>query len=138
MLYNVYTDQIIGRKYKTDKKCILYNYRHQEKMQYFILSSISFHFSFLCPQFNPASPLSHADPDFINDPNPNDKVHCLVSVVPADSITLMPNEVIQKMKNVRKEALSLGEWLKDAIYNNVTWITLLYWLFYICWFACNI
>ncbi|XP_060754520.1 interferon-induced protein 44-like [Neoarius graeffei] len=59
-------------------------------------------------KFNPASPLSHADPDFINDPNPNDKVHCLVSVVPADSITLMPNEVIQKMKNVRKEALSLG------------------------------
>lgn len=103
-----------------------------------ILYSPVYPFIFLCPQFNPASPLSHADPDFINDPNPNDKVHCLVSVVPADSITLMPNEVIQKMKNVRKEALSLGEWLKDAIYNNVAWITLLYWLFYICWFACNI
>lgn len=125
-------------------KYIFYNYRHQEKMPYFKalmlfwLSSISFHFSFLCPQFNPASPLSPADSDFVNEPSPNDKAHCLVSVVPANSISQMTNEVFQKMKNVWKEALRLGELLKDVIYNNVTCITLLYLLFYICWFVCNI
>ncbi|XP_034156221.1 interferon-induced protein 44-like [Pangasianodon hypophthalmus] len=59
-------------------------------------------------KFNPVSPLCESDPSFINEPSPNDKVHCLVSVVPANSISLLANEVVQKMQTVRKEALRLG------------------------------
>ncbi|XP_047658822.1 interferon-induced protein 44-like isoform X2 [Tachysurus fulvidraco] len=58
--------------------------------------------------FNPVSPLTDDDPDYIHEPSLNDKVHCLVSVVPANSISLMENEIIQKMKAVRKSALGLG------------------------------
>ncbi|XP_053532188.1 interferon-induced protein 44 [Ictalurus punctatus] len=58
--------------------------------------------------FNPASPLIDSDPDFITEPRPDDKVHCLVSVVPAASISQMAEDVIQKMKTVRKKAVSLG------------------------------
>ncbi|XP_053532208.1 interferon-induced protein 44 [Ictalurus punctatus] len=59
-------------------------------------------------KFNPASPLIDSDPDFITEPRPDDKVHCLVSVVPAASISQMAEDVIQKMKTVRKKAVSLG------------------------------
>ncbi|GAA6086566.1 interferon-induced protein 44-like [Tachysurus ichikawai] len=59
-------------------------------------------------KFNPVSPLTAADPDYIHEPSLNDKVHCLVSVVPANSISLMENEMIQKMQTVRKSALELG------------------------------
>ncbi|XP_053333104.1 interferon-induced protein 44-like [Clarias gariepinus] len=58
-------------------------------------------------KFNPTSPLTETDPDF-NDPGPNDKVHCLVSVVSASSISQMGNEVIQKMKMVRMAALRMN------------------------------
>ncbi|KAK2817768.1 hypothetical protein Q7C36_021701 [Tachysurus vachellii] len=59
-------------------------------------------------QFNPVSPLTDADPDYIHEPSLNDKVHCLVSVVDANKISLMEDEMIQKMKAVRKSALRLG------------------------------
>ncbi|KAK2869674.1 hypothetical protein Q7C36_001545 [Tachysurus vachellii] len=54
--------------------------------------------------FNPASSLTDADPDYIHEPSLNDKVHCLVS----NRIFIMENEMIQKMKAVRKSALKLG------------------------------
>ncbi|KAL6485201.1 hypothetical protein MHYP_G00072460 [Metynnis hypsauchen] len=44
---------------------------------------------------------------YISDPTLNDKIHCLVSVIPADRVTLMDNEVIQKMKEIRAEASNL-------------------------------
>ncbi|XP_027027368.2 interferon-induced protein 44-like [Tachysurus fulvidraco] len=59
-------------------------------------------------KFNPVSPLTTVDPDYVHEPSVNDKVHCLVSVVDANSISLMMNEMIQKMKAVRKSALGLG------------------------------
>ncbi|XP_060716908.1 interferon-induced protein 44-like [Tachysurus vachellii] len=59
-------------------------------------------------KFNPASPLTDADPNYIHEPSLNDKVHCLVSVVNAKSISLMDKEMIQKMQTVRKSALRLG------------------------------
>ncbi|XP_047658852.1 interferon-induced protein 44-like [Tachysurus fulvidraco] len=58
--------------------------------------------------FNPVTPLTDTDPDYIHEPSLNDKVHCLVSVVPANSISSMKTEMIQKMQTVRKSALSLG------------------------------
>ncbi|KAF4074911.1 hypothetical protein AMELA_G00228700 [Ameiurus melas] len=59
-------------------------------------------------KFNPVSPLTDSDPDFITEPRPDDKVHCLVSIVPADSISHMAEDVIQKMITVRKKANGLG------------------------------
>ncbi|KAI5090246.1 interferon-induced protein 44 isoform X3 [Silurus meridionalis] len=57
--------------------------------------------------FNPVSPLNTDNPDYIKEPSPNDKVHCLVTVMAADSISLLDKEAFQKMIRVRKEALSL-------------------------------
>ncbi|KAL6485200.1 hypothetical protein MHYP_G00072450 [Metynnis hypsauchen] len=45
---------------------------------------------------------------YINNPTLNDKIHCLVSVMAADRVTLIDNEVIQKMKTIREEASDLG------------------------------
>ncbi|XP_066517768.1 interferon-induced protein 44-like [Hoplias malabaricus] len=58
-------------------------------------------------KFNPVSPLSNKDVDFIHEPTLKDKVHCLVSVVPANSISRMDNGVIDKMEVVRKRAVGL-------------------------------
>ncbi|KAK2817758.1 hypothetical protein Q7C36_021691 [Tachysurus vachellii] len=58
--------------------------------------------------FNPVSPLTDADPNYIHEPSLNDKVHCLVSVVDANSISLMKTEMIQKMKAVRNAALDFA------------------------------
>ncbi|XP_060754570.1 interferon-induced protein 44-like isoform X2 [Neoarius graeffei] len=41
-------------------------------------------------------------------PSLKDKVHCLVSVLPADRISLTSDEVIQTMRDVRKKARDLG------------------------------
>ncbi|KAL7852977.1 hypothetical protein SRHO_G00187620 [Serrasalmus rhombeus] len=59
-------------------------------------------------KFNPISPLSDGDPGFVREPRLEDKVHCLVSVVPASSISRMDTGIINKMDNVRKEAMNLG------------------------------
>ncbi|XP_036413164.1 interferon-induced protein 44-like [Colossoma macropomum] len=59
-------------------------------------------------KFNPASPLSDEDAGYIREPSLKDKVHCLVSVVPAGSISQMDIGVINKMEVVRKKAISLG------------------------------
>lgn len=73
-------------------------------------------FFYFCPQFNPVVALNEKNQNYIKDPSPNDKVHCLVSVVPADSISLMSKEVIDKMTSVRKIALDLGKLLEDIIF----------------------
>ncbi|KAK2817751.1 hypothetical protein Q7C36_021684 [Tachysurus vachellii] len=59
-------------------------------------------------KFNPVSPLTDADPNYVHEPSLKNKVHCLVSVVPANSISLMKTEMIQKMQTVRNAALDLG------------------------------
>ncbi|XP_060754571.1 interferon-induced protein 44-like [Neoarius graeffei] len=41
-------------------------------------------------------------------PSLKDKVHCLVSVLPADRISITSDEVIQTMRDVRKKAKDLG------------------------------
>lgn len=40
----------------------------------------------------------------------SDRIHCLVSVIPANKISLMDDAVINKMKEVRATAESLSEW----------------------------
>ncbi|KAI4873820.1 hypothetical protein NFI96_014419, partial [Prochilodus magdalenae] len=59
-------------------------------------------------EFKPDSPISEDDDDYITNPSLNDRIHCLVSVVAADRIALMDNNVISKMKVIRTEASKLG------------------------------
>ncbi|KAL7868931.1 hypothetical protein SRHO_G00103150 [Serrasalmus rhombeus] len=54
------------------------------------------------------TPISE-DSDYYNkDPTLNDKIHCLVSVLPADKIRLTTDAVIDKMRIVRRAASALG------------------------------
>uniref|UniRef100_A0A8C8LMU2 G domain-containing protein n=1 Tax=Oncorhynchus tshawytscha TaxID=74940 RepID=A0A8C8LMU2_ONCTS len=46
--------------------------------------------------------------EFIQNPSLSDKTHCLVSIVSADKISRMPEDVIAKMKNIRAEASKLN------------------------------
>ncbi|XP_026861953.1 interferon-induced protein 44 [Electrophorus electricus] len=58
--------------------------------------------------FNPIHPISTEDIDYKHDPSLTDRIHCLLSVLPADNISLISEEVIQKMKTVRGKARDLG------------------------------
>ncbi|XP_066518242.1 interferon-induced protein 44-like [Hoplias malabaricus] len=58
-------------------------------------------------QFNPVHPISKGSEHYRSDPELNHKVHCLVSVLPADKISLIPDAVIQKMRTVREKARNL-------------------------------
>ncbi|XP_034555402.1 interferon-induced protein 44-like [Notolabrus celidotus] len=59
-------------------------------------------------QFNPDSKLSENDPDYVKSPTDNDKVHVLVCVIPANTLSIMPHELLQKIKDIREEASDLG------------------------------
>uniref|UniRef100_W5L3F1 G domain-containing protein n=1 Tax=Astyanax mexicanus TaxID=7994 RepID=W5L3F1_ASTMX len=59
-------------------------------------------------KFNPTTPISAEDQGFIREPSLQDKVHCLVSVVPANSISRMEYGVISKMGIARENAKRLG------------------------------
>ncbi|XP_030641296.1 interferon-induced protein 44-like [Chanos chanos] len=59
-------------------------------------------------EFNPGSPLSEGDPGYNSSPSLKDKVHCLVSVLPADKISLIDDAVIKKMRKIREEASDMG------------------------------
>ncbi|XP_036430264.1 interferon-induced protein 44-like [Colossoma macropomum] len=59
-------------------------------------------------EFIPEQPMSEDNVNYISDPTLNDKIHCLVSVIAADKVTLMEDDVIQKMKTIRAGASKLG------------------------------
>ncbi|XP_036418093.1 interferon-induced protein 44-like [Colossoma macropomum] len=59
-------------------------------------------------KFNPRGPITENDRNYNPCPNPCDKVHCVVSIVPADGITRMDQSVINKMKEVREKASELN------------------------------
>lgn len=60
-------------------------------------------------QFRANSTLSEDDLFYNKSPTNNDKVHVLVCVVPADKVGRMSDEVLKKIRDVRKEASDLGE-----------------------------
>ncbi|KAI4897669.1 hypothetical protein NFI96_027615, partial [Prochilodus magdalenae] len=62
-------------------------------------------------EFQPKHPIIKQHTDYIKDPSLNDKIHCLISILPADKISLMPDEVIRKMKDVRRAASKLGKYI---------------------------
>uniref|UniRef100_A0A8B9HMD1 G domain-containing protein n=1 Tax=Astyanax mexicanus TaxID=7994 RepID=A0A8B9HMD1_ASTMX len=67
-------------------------------------------------KFNPTTPISAEDQGFIREPSLQDKVHCLVSVVPANSISRMEYGVISKMGIAGENAKRLGESILKLVY----------------------
>ncbi|XP_031419560.1 uncharacterized protein LOC105892759 [Clupea harengus] len=59
-------------------------------------------------RFKPAVSLCEDDPHYNSTPSLSDKVHCLVSVIPASKISLMDDTIIQKIKAVRRKASEMG------------------------------
>uniref|UniRef100_A0A8C7IIN6 G domain-containing protein n=1 Tax=Oncorhynchus kisutch TaxID=8019 RepID=A0A8C7IIN6_ONCKI len=59
-------------------------------------------------KFNPMSPLSEEDPGYIKIPSSEDRVHCLVIVMPADKMAFLREGVIQKIRAVRLAAAEMG------------------------------
>ena len=56
-----------------------------------------------------AKKLMEGDEGYNSDPTLGDKVHVLVCVVPVDTVALLSDEMVKKMKEVRMEARELGE-----------------------------
>ncbi|XP_030611785.1 interferon-induced protein 44-like [Archocentrus centrarchus] len=59
-------------------------------------------------RFNPASPLLKKDPNYNSSPTESDKTHVLVFVVPANTVSLIDYETMEKMKDVRLAARNKG------------------------------
>ncbi|XP_066517858.1 interferon-induced protein 44-like [Hoplias malabaricus] len=58
--------------------------------------------------FNPMAPITADSRKYNTNPHPCEKVHCLVSILPADSISRMSDKVIDKMKAIRMKAAQLN------------------------------
>ena len=59
------------------------------------------------------------DPSYNPSPTLDDKVHVLVSVIPADSVTSLSDKVWNKMRKVRLAARDMGKgsvWGNDDIF----------------------
>ncbi|KAG7243636.1 hypothetical protein INR49_011193 [Caranx melampygus] len=59
-------------------------------------------------KFNPATPLSEKDQGYNNSPTLNDQVHVLVCVAPADTLNILDNETMKKMREIRLAARDVG------------------------------
>uniref|UniRef100_A0A4W6FHL4 G domain-containing protein n=1 Tax=Lates calcarifer TaxID=8187 RepID=A0A4W6FHL4_LATCA len=59
-------------------------------------------------QFNPASPISKDDRYYKKFPSLNDKVHVLVCVISAGTLSLMDEQSVTKMREVRLAARDMG------------------------------
>uniref|UniRef100_A0A3P9BMF7 G domain-containing protein n=1 Tax=Maylandia zebra TaxID=106582 RepID=A0A3P9BMF7_9CICH len=55
-------------------------------------------------RFNPTSPLPETNSSYNSFPTLDDKVHILVLVIPADTVSIMNDETVRKMKDVRSAA----------------------------------
>ncbi|XP_060755408.1 interferon-induced protein 44-like [Neoarius graeffei] len=58
--------------------------------------------------FNPGVTIADDDPHYKKNPTLGDKVHCLVCVLPADSVSMLESMVFEKMDHVRKSASRHG------------------------------
>lgn len=60
-------------------------------------------------QFNPLKPITEEDTKYKKNPILKDRIHCLVAVLPADTVSLIDEEMIRQMKEVREKARDLGK-----------------------------
>ncbi|XP_024859129.2 interferon-induced protein 44 isoform X2 [Kryptolebias marmoratus] len=58
-------------------------------------------------RFNPESPLPETEEFYNKCPKLNDKVHILVCVIPATTLSIMSDKVVEKIRKVREEASRL-------------------------------
>ncbi|KAG9330323.1 hypothetical protein JZ751_025685, partial [Albula glossodonta] len=58
-------------------------------------------------KFNPRHPLTEEDGDYNKTPSLGEKVHCLVTVVAADTVELMSDEMVKKLREIRLAARDL-------------------------------
>uniref|UniRef100_A0A8B9HL11 G domain-containing protein n=1 Tax=Astyanax mexicanus TaxID=7994 RepID=A0A8B9HL11_ASTMX len=70
-------------------------------------------------RFKPLDPIDEANRYYIPNPTLNDQIHCLVSVIPADKISMMDDEVMNKMKEIRAAASKLGEFTLISLMYNI-------------------
>ncbi|KAL6481246.1 hypothetical protein MHYP_G00093260 [Metynnis hypsauchen] len=59
-------------------------------------------------KFDSQAPITWNSPKYNKNPNISDKVHCLVSILPADAISRIDHKLIHKMKKVQQKAGQLG------------------------------
>ncbi|XP_075942298.1 uncharacterized protein LOC142944945 isoform X1 [Anarhichas minor] len=59
-------------------------------------------------KFKPAAQLQETDRDYISSPTLEDRVHVLVCVIPAGSVSLISDEVVKKLREVRQAATEMG------------------------------
>ncbi|XP_016116548.1 interferon-induced protein 44-like, partial [Sinocyclocheilus grahami] len=60
--------------------------------------------------FNPLKPITEEDPKYNKNPTLKDRIHCLVAVFPANTVSMMDDTnlpIIRQMSDVRKEARDL-------------------------------
>ncbi|XP_053471710.1 interferon-induced protein 44-like isoform X2 [Ictalurus furcatus] len=55
-------------------------------------------------KFNPANPVSEKDSNYKTNPKVSDQTFCLVNILAANTVSLMDQKLIQKMKEIREEA----------------------------------
>ncbi len=65
--------------------------------------------SFLSAQFNPARAITEEDPKYRANPELKDRIHCLVAVLPANTISMIDEQATGQMRAVREKARDLGE-----------------------------
>ncbi|KAF5897233.1 tRNA (cytosine(34)-C(5))-methyltransferase, mitochondrial, partial [Clarias magur] len=58
--------------------------------------------------FDPENELTSECNEYVHNPSLDEKVHCLVHVLPGDRITLMADNIIVKMRTIREKARDLG------------------------------
>ncbi|XP_051983221.1 interferon-induced protein 44 [Xyrauchen texanus] len=58
--------------------------------------------------FNPNTHITKDDTLYNKDPSLSDKVHCLVGIFPTDKISLIGENTIRKMREIREDAQKLG------------------------------
>ncbi|XP_023250934.1 interferon-induced protein 44-like [Seriola lalandi dorsalis] len=59
-------------------------------------------------KFNPVTPLSEADQNYNSYPSLSDKFHVLVCVIAADTFSILDEETMKKMREVRLAASDMG------------------------------
>lgn len=64
---------------------------------------------FLSLQFNPVKPITEEDPKYNKNPILKDKIHCLVAVLPANTVSGIDEKIIKQLREVREKARDLGK-----------------------------